>query len=87
MGQLYLEACIRLHFVSPLEEAREWFEYIRKMWILCLHQGKTVVSSDKSKKRHCRNETVNPVGNEDANCRISKALAKKRRMMSRLPPF
>ena len=30
MGLLFLEANLRLHFVSPLEKAWRWFEYVRK---------------------------------------------------------
>ena len=86
MGLLYLEANLRLHFVPPLEKGKAFFEYVRKLWILCLGQS-SIATDERSKKRKKRSETVDPQGNEVVRSRSSKALAKKRRLASRLTPL
>ena len=84
MGLLFLEVNLRLHFVSPLEEAWNWFEYVRKVWVNCGGQQSKCKSSAK---RVRRKETVNPVGNEDVRSYTSKSMAKKRRLASRIAPL
>ena len=62
MGILFLEANLRLHFVSPLEKAYKFFEYVRMMWINCMNLR--AVTEARRKKRRSRAETVTPIGNE-----------------------
>ena len=85
MGILFLEANLRLHFVSPLEKAYKFFEYVRMMWIKCMSQR--AVTEARRKKRRNRAETVTPIGNEAVHSLTSKSLAKKRRIASRLSPM
>ena len=86
MGLLFLETNIRLYFVSPLERAYEWFEYIRKMWINCGAQ-KAACSEERQGKRRTRTETVDAVAGESASCFSSQQLARKRKFACRLAPL
>ena len=86
MGLLYLEANLRLHFVSPLEKASKWFEYVRKMWIRCNSQ-KAACDETRSKKRQSRQETVSQLSSDSAKSLTSKSIVKKRRLALRLSPM
>ena len=86
MGLLFLETNIRLYFVSPLERAYEWFEYIRKMWIHCGAQ-KAACSEERQGKRRTRTETVDAVASESASCFSSQQLARKRKFTCMLAPL
>ena len=81
MGMLFLEANLRLHFVSPLEKAGSFFEHVRKMWVRC---GGQQSRCESGRKRHSRKETVNPLGNDGAKSLTLKHLAKKRKLALRL---
>ena len=84
MGILSLEANLRLHFVSPLENAWLFFENIRQMWIQC---GGQQATCSYGKKREKRKETVEPIGNDKVKSLTSKSLANKRKMSFRLDPL
>ena len=71
MGLLFMEANMRLHFVSPLEDASNWFEYIRKLWVICGSQ-KATCSDERRLKRRDRSEIVDAVASESARHFSSK---------------
>ena len=83
---LFLEANMRLHFISPLEDASNWFEYIRKLWVIC-GSHKESCSDDRRLKWRDRSEIVNAVASESGRCFSSKKLARKRKFAVRLSPL
>ena len=85
MGLLFMKANMRLLFVSPLKDASNWFEYIRKLWVICGSQ-KATCSDERRLKRRDRSEIVDAVASESAHCFSPQKLARKRKFALRLSP-